>query len=105
MMNATKQCIRQFLADRKIEHTEREYPHYSIFAITKSEPRLEIDLLGFEEESMEPGDVFVNQPFYDPFFNAQGAARIGKANIASPDFQTTLESLLRGERQQGWWSR
>lgn len=92
-MNRTRRVVRKFLHDKKIFYREAEYDHYSIFRLQNG---LEVNLLGYECEYQEPGDIFINRPMFDALFGAPGSTRIGITNIDNGDFEEALREFLGG---------
>lgn len=90
-MDRTRKTIRKFLHDRRQFYVEAEYEHYSLFRLQNG---LVVDLLAYECEYQEPGDVFVNKPMYDALFGASGSTRLGITNIDNEDFIDSLSEFL-----------
>lgn len=90
VIEKTRTAVRKYLASEGLIYTESKYEHYSIFKLDSCE----INLLNFECCPTEDGQVFVNQVFYDPFFGAGGARRLGSANVLKEGFEGELTALL-----------
>lgn len=93
--NILEQCacqVRELLQVWNLKFKEKTYAGNGLTIFQMGS--LRVETLGFEEESQEDGDIFVNQPFYDSLFGAMGARRIGKVNLKDSNFSEQFRKLL-----------